>query len=426
MISFDCQCGKPFRFSLKFRGREFRCNMCGRPLVVPQESIISDQKEGGTKQFSSIGTGEVIAPVKPVLQIDVEALSKTMQGAQRQTAQSALSVLPKSSNRRQSTQMNRQPQPLSEKTKFGEEVSQKTSKVSQRPAPFVSDDDDDDIVISGDLSKIDEDHFHIDIEIEPIEGEPVVVDVIPETASIETSPGGPPKKKGFFGFGAKKAKTSQKPPAEKLPAPKKVMESAESQPQSVSEAASKKKGFFGFGTKKTKTAQEPPAQKQPVVEPVVPAPAVKETPSKKGKPTKPEKIAKPQKAPQLETATGAKKKGGLTTILMIIYPLLIVAFAAMWYLEKGKTNAEIKNVKALQTQVETLRREISDLQKGQASPTTEPQSESTELPSTNTNESSPEQAPTSEDDWDGFSETPTTQGSATINYFSPSTENERR
>jgi len=37
MISFNCPCGKPFRFSPKFRGRQFRCNACGESLVVPDE-----------------------------------------------------------------------------------------------------------------------------------------------------------------------------------------------------------------------------------------------------------------------------------------------------------------------------------------------------------------------------------------------------
>ena len=60
MISFDCQCGRPFRFSLKFRGREFRCTTCGRSLVVPEESLTPDIDD-----IAPVGSGKAIVPVAP-------------------------------------------------------------------------------------------------------------------------------------------------------------------------------------------------------------------------------------------------------------------------------------------------------------------------------------------------------------------------
>lgn len=37
MISFTCECGKPYRFSPKFRGQAFNCSNCGVRLTVPRE-----------------------------------------------------------------------------------------------------------------------------------------------------------------------------------------------------------------------------------------------------------------------------------------------------------------------------------------------------------------------------------------------------
>lgn len=42
MISFTCQCGKPYRFSPKFRGQKLRCSDCGASLVVPEESQVEE------------------------------------------------------------------------------------------------------------------------------------------------------------------------------------------------------------------------------------------------------------------------------------------------------------------------------------------------------------------------------------------------
>ena len=69
MISFNCPCGKPFRFSLKFRGRSFRCNACGRSLVVPEESA-----KTGVNNSVPVASGDIITPVKPVLQLDLDSL----------------------------------------------------------------------------------------------------------------------------------------------------------------------------------------------------------------------------------------------------------------------------------------------------------------------------------------------------------------
>jgi len=123
MISFDCQCGKPFRFSLKFRGREFRCNECGRPLIVPEESQPSAKT--GVKRSASVSSGEIITPVKPVLQIDLGSLPA-------------------------GTSMKNVP--------------------AQRKENQIDESEDDEIIVSGSLSKVQEEKeeknvFHIDLDI---------------------------------------------------------------------------------------------------------------------------------------------------------------------------------------------------------------------------------------------------------------------
>lgn len=362
MISFDCQCGKPFRFSLKFRGREFRCNMCGRPLIVPEESIASDPA-AKTKSLASVGSGETIAPVKPVLQIDLGALPKGMRNPSAPAETRLESVA-------------RKPETVSA-AKLKETFPQQVR--SNQPNELDDDDvDDDDIVISGSLSKVDEDHFHVDLDIEPVDEEAIVVENTAEK----------PKKKGFFGRGEKK----EKPEKAAKPQPSVV---ASSTTEVSDETPTRKKGFFG-GAKKEKSVKPEKTKPQPVA---APAPKMKEESSivvstpeslaelstdtivpapsgKAAKKEKPQKVPKPTPAPKSE---GKKRKISLTTVLMIIYPLALVVLGVMWYMEKGKTATEVQNAATLKSQLDTVRRELNDLKE-----TPQPSSveaTSTDLPS---------------------------------------------
>ena len=358
MISFDCQCGKPFRFSLKFRGRQFRCNTCGRPLVVEesQPSLTAD-----AKQSAFVGPGEVITPVKSVLQLDPP----------------------------------RQQVPVSE-----------------------PEDEDDGIIISGSLSKAGEEGnvFHIDLDIDELGEEVDSTSTILSKAAISqhlleeqerteaeqsaSSASEKTKKSGLLsGFFKKKPVVPNviditEESADKLiPAPKvskKVPKALKKQlpaPDSakpVAEPASgkAKKGGFGFFKKKPAT---PVAVG--IAENDAPKPAPVPKKEKKGgfgffkkKPTAPVAIdivesdaPKPAPVPKkekkgkvMDTASVPSQKNGIITkILVFLGPILIVTLGALWFWERTQANAEREKVVKLERDIQNLRNQVNDLRQNQ-------------------------------------------------------------
>jgi len=228
MISFDCPCGKPFRFSPKFCGRPFRCIACGRPLVVPEESSATLTDD----------LGETITPVKPVLQIDLDSLPVLSRGrVQNQGDES----------------------------------------------------DEDEIIISGSTSKAGEESaFHVDIEPEEKDSTSVVLSKAAVAQQIknkkkqeqaEAAPEPKPAKKGGFlsGFFKKKPKTTDATETEEPASASKAKEKPAKAPKEPKTPASKeekpkKPGFLsGLFKKKPKTtdaaegevAKPTPAKKEP-------------------------------------------------------------------------------------------------------------------------------------------------------------------
>ncbi|MGL6193574.1 MAG: hypothetical protein ACRC2T_01990 [Thermoguttaceae bacterium] len=112
MISFACPCGKNFRFSEKFIGRAFRCNLCGRPLVVPAESELPGSTSAASATNGSVSQGagsfsnaqsksgsvEIITPVTPTLSIDIGALPTKLRSTATVAANTSASSLPEQQN----------------------------------------------------------------------------------------------------------------------------------------------------------------------------------------------------------------------------------------------------------------------------------------------------------------------------------------
>lgn len=380
MISFDCVCGKPFRFSTKFKGRPFRCNVCGRPLIVPDESA-SAESSSTLKALQNAEDGQsegIIKPVKPVLKIDLGSLPQTMQGPGREKS----------------------PVPVKKALKVVKTVIDDETPISGVPASSGKTGeypDEDDIVITGiplSQSQSKEDFVFESDSVPPTESDST--STILSKAAIETyrqrteqqpkaipdeEPPPAAKKKGFF---AKKEK-SVVAAAEPTPVPKKKgffarkekktpipvpVEVEESPGAVITEPtpAPKKKGLFARKEKKTPTPL--PVALEESSSAVIPesAPVVKKkgffvkkekkggVESKEQNPA--EQSSKAVKVPQKEKPPkpGRKKSGGgMGTIFAGIMFLLFAVAAVLFVLERGKVRNAEKKITELNRQVQGLK-----------------------------------------------------------------------
>ena len=291
MISFDCQCGKPFRFSLKFKGRPFRCNVCGRSLVVPEESVA---KTGGKPHTSvkTVDSSDIITPVKPVLAIDLASLPKNLRGA----AAPPVAV-----------------------DDFDDDTP--ISGISyRREDETVSDfdDDDDGVVFTGNVSKTDNDDFHVDLSLE------------------------------------RQDQSKPKPPVVvvKSDVAQSVPETSEPETQ---QAPKKKSGWFSSRKKETKDGEEPVKQPQ--------------KPEKKAK-TKPakEKAVKVQQPASESGVQQSKKTRNVMNLMTIVVSLLlVVVFAGLWMLERGNSKTERDKAVKFENQANEFRQKYNALMQEQES-----------------------------------------------------------
>ncbi len=341
MISFDCQCGKPFRFSLKFKGRQFRCNTCGRPLVVPEESEAA--LSVGKKQVVSVGSGEIITPVKPVLKIDLGTIPQSLQKPDLGPA----------------------PPPVED---IDDTPIQGVLVHSDADDTVGEDEDDEEIVISGHLEKIKENEFHLDLDIgEPVEqdkdststilSKAVLSNVLKEQAessapaeeiSVVSTKEKPAKRGGMLsGFFKKK------------PVVPNVIDLPPESPKSEPAPA------------KNKSKKRLPAPTPPPLEAV---------PDHDPKKTAQEKPAKTKPAAGGDSPSRVKKI--VTTGLVFLGPILIVTLSVLLFMERGQTAVQRENVAKLKKDVENLNRRIGELQKAvepqpveEPKPLEEPQSQ---------------------------------------------------
>ena len=185
MISFDCQCGKPFRFSLKFIGRPFRCNVCGRPLIVPDANVAHTSE----KTVATV-VGDIITPVKPILAIDLDSLPKAIAGSA----------------------------PRIDKDVDDFDDDTPINGISYNKEDETVSDDEDDLVLTGNITQIDDvGDFHVDLALETQDHtKPKPTDVIVEAPPVAGNEQAP-KKKGWFSSKKKepKAETELSKPAKK-------------------------------------------------------------------------------------------------------------------------------------------------------------------------------------------------------------------